>query len=48
MDELFDVFEDKPQATKPSDAPLRRAKKDKSKKRQADGDVKGNGEAKED
>ena len=48
MDELFDVFEDKPQATKPSDAPLKRAKKDKSKKRQANGDVKGNGEAKED
>lgn len=46
MDELFDVF-DQPQAIKPSDAP-RRPKKDKSKKRQVNGDVKGNGTAKED
>ncbi|OJJ87055.1 ATP-dependent RNA helicase MTR4 [Aspergillus glaucus CBS 516.65] len=46
MDELFDVF-DQPQAIKPSDAP-RRPKKDKSKKRQVNGDVKGNGAAKED
>lgn len=46
MDELFDVF-DQPQAIKPSDA-LRRPKKDKSKKRQVNGDVKGNGAAKED
>lgn len=46
MDELFDVF-DQPQAIKPSDAP-RRPKKDKSKKRQVNGDVKGNDAAKED
>lgn len=46
MDELFDVF-DQPQAVKPSDAP-RRPKKDKSKKRQVNGDVKENGAAKED
>jgi len=46
MDELFDVF-DQPQAIKPSDAP-RRPKKDKSKKRQVNGNVKGNGAVKED
>jgi ATP-dependent RNA helicase DOB1 len=41
MDDLFDVFEDKPQAVKPSDEPAKpRQKKDKSKKRQANGDVK--------
>jgi ATP-dependent RNA helicase DOB1 len=40
MDELFDVFEDTPQAPKPSGGAPKRAKKDKSKKRQANGDVK--------
>lgn len=45
MDELFDVFEDKPQAAKPSSAVPKRPKKDKTKKRQANGDVKGNGTA---
>ncbi|KAJ5324279.1 rRNA-processing arch domain-containing protein [Penicillium atrosanguineum] len=40
MDELFDVFEDTPQAPKPSGSAPKRAKKDKSKKRQANGDVK--------
>lgn len=48
MDELFDVFEDQPQATKPSEAAPRRPKKDKSKKRQVNGDVKENGATKED
>lgn len=45
MDELFDVFEDKPQAAKPSGDAPKRPKKNKSKKRQANGDVKGNGDA---
>ncbi|KAE8150090.1 rRNA-processing arch domain-containing protein [Aspergillus avenaceus] len=45
MDELFDVFEDQPQAVKPSDAIPKRSKKDKSKKRQVNGDVKGNRDA---
>lgn len=47
MDELFDVFDGAPSAPPPSDAPARprKAKKDKSKKRQADGSVKGNGTA---
>lgn len=45
MDELFDVFDDKPQVAKPSEAVPKRPKKDKSKKRQANGDVKGNGAA---
>lgn len=45
MDELFDVFEDKPQAAKPSTAAPKRPKKDKTKKRQANGEVKGNGTA---
>ncbi|OGM39881.1 putative ATP dependent RNA helicase (Dob1) [Aspergillus bombycis] len=40
MDELFDVFEDQPQAVKPSDGAPKRSKKDKSKKRQVNGDVK--------
>jgi ATP-dependent RNA helicase DOB1 len=40
MDELFDVFEDRPQAVKPSEGPSKRPKKDKSKKRQVNGDVK--------
>ncbi|KAL1980621.1 hypothetical protein VTN96DRAFT_3911 [Rasamsonia emersonii] len=44
MDDLFDVFEDQPQAVKPSDEPAKpRPKKDKSKKRQANGDVKQDG-----
>ncbi|KAJ5673871.1 hypothetical protein N7462_009310 [Penicillium macrosclerotiorum] len=43
MDELFDVFEDQPQATKPSGSVPKRPKKDKSKKRAANGDVKKNG-----
>ncbi|GMF72492.1 unnamed protein product [Aspergillus oryzae] len=50
MDELFDVFEDQPQAVKPSDGAPKRPKKDKSKKRQVNGDVKESGatvEAKE-
>ncbi|KAJ5105434.1 hypothetical protein NUU61_002781 [Penicillium alfredii] len=47
MDELFDVFEDKPQAVKPSEVVPKRAKKDKSKKRQANGDLKTNGNAPE-
>lgn len=42
MDELFDVFEEKPQAFVPTDAAPRRPKKDKSKKRQANGSVKAN------
>ncbi|KAL4964769.1 ATP-dependent RNA helicase MTR4 [Aspergillus stella-maris] len=45
MDELFDVFEDKPQAAQLSEAAPRRPKKDKSKKRQVNGDVKENGGA---
>ncbi|KAL2801474.1 rRNA-processing arch domain-containing protein [Aspergillus keveii] len=51
MDELFDVFEDKPQAPTTSEPVPRRPKKDKSKKRQVNGDVKENGvtpETKED
>lgn len=40
MDELFDVFEDKPQAVKPSEGASKRPKKDKSKKRQVNGDAK--------
>lgn len=43
MDELFDVFEDKPQLAKPSGPAPKRPKKDKSKKRQANGDVKDTG-----
>jgi ATP-dependent RNA helicase DOB1 len=39
MDELFDVFEDKPQAFKPSESVPKR-RKDKSKKRQVNGDMK--------
>ncbi|KAL4740325.1 rRNA-processing arch domain-containing protein [Aspergillus similis] len=42
MDELFDVFEDKPQAAQLPEP--RRPKKEKSKKRQINGDVKENGE----
>ncbi|KAJ5915108.1 rRNA-processing arch domain-containing protein [Penicillium verhagenii] len=48
MDDLFDVFEAPPQAPAPSaGAPKRpkKEKKDKTKKRQADGGVKGNGNA---
>ncbi|KAJ5569905.1 uncharacterized protein N7459_009335 [Penicillium hispanicum] len=45
MDELFDVFEAPPQAHTPSGGAPKRPKKDKSKKRQANGDVKGNGAA---
>lgn len=47
MDELFDVFDAAPSAQPPSDAPARprKAKKDKSKKRQADGNVKDGGTA---
>ncbi|KAJ5655436.1 rRNA-processing arch domain-containing protein [Penicillium longicatenatum] len=47
MDELFDVFEAPPQAPAlPAGAPKRpkKEKKDKFKKRQANGDVKGNGD----
>ncbi|KAJ5963560.1 uncharacterized protein N7479_003436 [Penicillium vulpinum] len=40
MDELFDVFEDQPQAVKPSEGAPKRVKKDKNKKRQVNGDVK--------
>lgn len=42
MDELFDVFEDQPQVAKPSEAASKRPRKDKdrSKKRQANGNVK--------
>lgn len=43
MDELFDVFEDNPKAVKPLDSAPKRQKKDKSKKRQVNGDVKQNG-----
>jgi ATP-dependent RNA helicase DOB1 len=44
MDELFDVFDDKPQAAKPAEGTSKRPKKDKdrSKKRQVNGDVKQN------
>lgn len=45
MDELFDVFDDKPQVLKPSGSVPKRPKKDKSKKRQANGDVKENAPA---
>ncbi|OJJ44720.1 hypothetical protein ASPZODRAFT_71217 [Penicilliopsis zonata CBS 506.65] len=44
MDELFDVFEDQPQAPKAGEAPRPRLRKDKSKKRQMNGDVKENGQ----
>ncbi|KAE8353908.1 rRNA-processing arch domain-containing protein [Aspergillus coremiiformis] len=44
MDELFDVFEDQPLAVKSSDGAPKRSRKDKSKKRQVNGDVKGKGE----
>ncbi|GAQ07878.1 ATP-dependent RNA helicase mtr4 [Aspergillus lentulus] len=48
MDELFDVFEDQPQAAaKVTDGAPKRPKKDKSKKRQVNGDVKENGAATE-
>ncbi|KAI1984260.1 ATP-dependent RNA helicase mtr4 [Ophidiomyces ophidiicola] len=41
MDELFDVFEQTPGSAPPTNQPVRaRPKKDKSKKRQANGDVK--------
>ncbi|CDM27874.1 hypothetical protein DTO013E5_9061 [Penicillium roqueforti] len=40
MDELFDVFEDQPQAVKPSEDAPKRLKKDKNKKRQVNGAVK--------
>ncbi|KAJ6123841.1 hypothetical protein N7471_011158 [Penicillium samsonianum] len=40
MDELFDVFEDQPQAVKPSEGAPKRLKKDKNKKRQVNGVVK--------
>ncbi|KAL4785734.1 rRNA-processing arch domain-containing protein [Aspergillus varians] len=46
-DDLFDVFEAQPQAAKPSESVPRRAKKDKNKKRQVNGDVKQNGEISE-
>ncbi|KAJ6064000.1 hypothetical protein N7499_012680 [Penicillium canescens] len=46
MDELFDVFGDKPQAVTPSEAVPKRPKKDKSKKRQVNGDVKKSEDAK--
>ncbi|KAJ5426838.1 hypothetical protein N7465_001908 [Penicillium sp. CMV-2018d] len=39
MDELFDVFEDQPQAVKPSEGVPKRVKKDKNKKRPLNGDV---------
>ncbi|CAI7645664.1 Helicase C-terminal [Penicillium manginii] len=42
MDELFDVFEDKPQTAQPSHDVPKRSRKDKSKKRQANGSVKAN------
>ncbi|KAN0085257.1 rRNA-processing arch domain containing protein [Elaphomyces granulatus] len=42
MDDLFDVFDDQPKASWPSDEqPRPRAKKEKTKKRQINGDVKG-------
>ncbi|RAK80725.1 ATP-dependent RNA helicase MTR4 [Aspergillus fijiensis CBS 313.89] len=40
MDELFDVFDDQPQAVKPAEGATKISKKDKSKKRQVNGDVK--------
>ncbi|CAG7930396.1 unnamed protein product [Penicillium olsonii] len=40
MDELFDVFDDKPQSARPTEGTPRRARKDRSKKRQVNGDVK--------
>lgn len=40
MDELFDVFEDRPQSVSPTKDTLQRPKRDKSKKRQANGEVK--------
>ncbi|KAJ5811109.1 hypothetical protein N7447_010625 [Penicillium robsamsonii] len=40
MDELFDVFEDQPQAVKPSEGAPKRLKKEKNKKRQVNGAVK--------
>lgn len=41
MDDLFDVFDDKPEAFEANEEPIKaRPKKDKSKKRQANGDVK--------
>ena len=40
MDDLFDVFNEQPQASKPTENTARRTKKDKSKKRQANGQVK--------
>ena len=46
MDELFDVFDDQPQASKaPNGHVKQRPKKDKSKKRQADGQAKDASEA---
>jgi len=42
MDELFDVFEDKPQVPRTFDGAPKRSKKDKSKKRQVNGHVKTN------
>ncbi|KAL1849049.1 ATP-dependent RNA helicase mtr4 [Paecilomyces lecythidis] len=48
MDDLFDVFEDQPQGLKPTDDVQKpRPKKDKTKKRQANGDVKENGATQE-
>ncbi|KAH8428740.1 ATP-dependent RNA helicase MTR4 [Aspergillus melleus] len=44
MDELFDVFDDQPQLAKPVGGAPKRSKKDKSKKRQVNGDVKDNGD----
>lgn len=43
MDELFDVFEDQPQPAKPAGGAPKRSKKDKSRKRQVNGDVKDTG-----
>src|SRR5438045_1924044 len=44
MDELFDVFEDQPQAARvPNDAPKRVKKEKKGQKRQANGNLKENG-----
>jgi ATP-dependent RNA helicase DOB1 len=40
MDELFDVFDDQPQPAKPGNEFPQRQRKDKGKKRQADGQVK--------
>src|SRR5450432_1678765 len=40
MDDLFDVFDDKPQGPKPEPPRRQKSKKDKSKKRNANGDVK--------